>query len=87
MMENAYLLAEVGADTAENERNFAEISPKIGNDPTGPLRGRVGEDGRVPERAARDHDRVRADVPEEVPGAGSFGRRGSQPVNLHFLIR
>ena len=32
------LLARIGADTAENERNFAEILPKIGNYPTG--RGR-----------------------------------------------
>ena len=30
-----YLLAKIGADTAENERNFAEILPKIGNYPTG----------------------------------------------------
>ena len=35
MLQNAYLLAKIGADTAENERNFAEISPKIGNYPTG----------------------------------------------------
>ena len=25
MQKNAYLLAKIGADTAENERNFAEI--------------------------------------------------------------
>ena len=37
MLKNAYLLAKIGADTAENERNFAEIFPKIGNYPTGPL--------------------------------------------------
>ena len=29
MLHNAYLLAKIGADTAENERNFAEILPKI----------------------------------------------------------
>ena len=29
MLKNAYLLAKIGADTAENERNFAEILPKI----------------------------------------------------------
>ena len=39
MLQNAYFLAKIGADTAENERNFAEILPKIGNYPTGPLRG------------------------------------------------
>ena len=37
MLKNAYLLAKIGADTAENERNFAENLPKIGNYPTGPL--------------------------------------------------
>ena len=36
MLQNAYLLAKIGADTAENERNFAEILPKNGNYPTGP---------------------------------------------------
>ena len=33
MLQNAYLLAEISADTAENERNFAEILPKICNYP------------------------------------------------------
>ena len=33
---NAYFLAKIGADTAENEQHFAEILPKIGNYPTGP---------------------------------------------------
>ena len=37
MLRNAYLLAKIGADAAENERNFAEILPKIGNYPTDPL--------------------------------------------------
>ena len=36
MLQNAYFLAKIGADTAENERNFAENLPKIGNYPTGP---------------------------------------------------
>ena len=30
---NAHLLGKIGADTAENERNVAEILPKIGNYP------------------------------------------------------
>ena len=37
MLQNAYLLAKIGADIAENERNFAKNLPKIGNYPTGPL--------------------------------------------------
>ena len=31
MLQNAYSLAKVGADTAGNERHFAEHLPKIGN--------------------------------------------------------
>ena len=42
MLQNAYFLAKIGADTAENEQHFAEILPKIGNYPTGPKgRGRT----------------------------------------------
>ena len=29
MLQDAYIIAKIGADTAENERNFAEILPKI----------------------------------------------------------
>ena len=36
MLQNAYFLAKIGADTAENEQYFAEILPKTGNYPTGP---------------------------------------------------
>ena len=48
MLQNAYLLAKIGADTAENERTFAEILPKFGNYPTGKVRGalRALEDAR-----------------------------------------
>ena len=28
MLQNAYLLAKIGADTAENERHFAELLQK-----------------------------------------------------------
>ena len=34
MLQNAYFLAKIGADTAENERNFAEILQKR-RDPAG----------------------------------------------------
>ena len=33
MLQNAYFLAKIGADTAENEQHFAEILPKTGNAP------------------------------------------------------
>ena len=35
MLTNAYFLAKIGADTAENEQHFAEFLPKTGNYPTG----------------------------------------------------
>ena len=36
MLQDAYFLAKIGADTAENEQHFAEILLKTGNYPTGP---------------------------------------------------
>ena len=39
MLQNAYFLAKIGADTAENEQHSAEILPKTGNYPTGPAGG------------------------------------------------
>ena len=49
MLQNAYFLAKIGADTAENEQHFAEILPKPGNYPTGR--------GADPARGARRHRR------------------------------
>ena len=42
MLQNAYFLAKIGADTAENEQHFAENLPKIGNYPTGPGARKLG---------------------------------------------
>ena len=54
MLQNAYLAAKIGADTAENERNFAEIcQQKLQL----PLRG------RGPRRRARRR-------PRGAPGGG-----------------
>ena len=36
MLQNAYFLAKIGVDTAENKRNFAENLPTLCNYPTGP---------------------------------------------------
>jgi len=44
MLSNAYFVAKIGADTAENEYHFAENLPKIGNYPTG-LRVRASGSG------------------------------------------
>ena len=57
MLKNAYFLAKIGTDTAENEKHCAEISP-IGRR-RGAAEGRRGP-GRVqglPERAAALHPR------------------------------
>ena len=40
MLKNAYFLAKIGADTAENEQHFAENLPKIGNRRRAPPRRR-----------------------------------------------
>ena len=60
MLENAYLVAKIGADTAENEQTVAEILPKIGNvHPRGHLLAAAGgEPGAA--GAARGALRVRA---------------------------
>ena len=55
MLENVYLLAKIGADTAENERHVAEILPKICNYPTGPalrLRARRSTSGACADRGS-----------------------------------
>ena len=36
MLQNAYFLAKIGADTAENEQHFAEILPRNGRRVAGP---------------------------------------------------
>ena len=48
MLQNAYFLAKIGGDTAENEQHFAEILPKTGKYPTGP----PGDAGRADEHGA-----------------------------------
>ena len=49
MLQNAYLLAKIGADTAENDQHFAENLSKTGNYPTGP---RSEPSGLPPSRRA-----------------------------------
>ena len=39
MLQNAYFLTKIGADTAENEQHVAQNLPKIGNYPTGRAAG------------------------------------------------
>ena len=53
MLKNAHWLAKFGADTAENQRNFAENLPIIGNYPTGRGSGRARPRGPPPSRPRR----------------------------------
>ena len=65
MLKNAYLLAKVGADTAENERNFAKFLPKIGNYPTG--------------SKLLEHVHAQREVPDPgVPGLGTQAAAGGR---------
>ena len=60
MLKDAYLFAKVGADTAENKQNFAEMLP-------------IGR--RVPGRAARSGRKgAPPGPPLEERGAGSPGK-------------
>ena len=54
MLQNAYFLAKIGADIAENEQHFAEILPKIGNYPTGPPGPAVRRGPRARSRSRGD---------------------------------
>ena len=59
MLQNGYLLAKIGADTAENERNFGQNLPKIGNYPTAtPQRRRRRRRPGRPDRALRHRRRT-----------------------------
>ena len=69
MLQNAYLLLKIGADTAENERNSAKNVPKIGQKlaknwqlPYGsvrrPRREAWAPSPRRPPRRRKDHGRA-----------------------------
>ena len=64
MLTNAYLLAKIGADTAENEQHFAEILPKTGR--AGPRRRSVD-----PEPIRADGQAVPAPVHRRAASRGA----------------
>ena len=90
MLQNAYFLAKIGADTAENERNFAGILP-IGRckpDASGPRDGL--ELHRVDHATNAKHD-IAPEVPSRAADSGSAVRRrcvrqeADQPASLGHL--
>ena len=51
MLQNAYFLAKIGADTAENEQHFAEILPigrRVADIPPRPTEGHRGSEHFAP---------------------------------------
>ena len=62
MLQNAYFLAKIGADTAENEQNFAEILP-IGRRVSDPASQRPGRPRSPPEYAGVEPGRA---VPKQA---------------------
>ena len=65
MLQNAYFLAKIGADTAENEQHFAEILP------TDAASAAVAAGDR------RRHGQVQAPLPR-APARGLLRARGGQ---------
>ena len=61
MLQNAYFLAKIGADTAENEQHFAEICQKLA------FRRAPGRDRRGPRPRRREARGARAGGPERPP--------------------
>ena len=76
MLQNAYLLAKNGADTAENERIFAEILPKTSAKTSAKLSRAVRRDLDVGE--------VR---PEELQEEIRAGVEHAQDLDVHTLLR
>ena len=91
MLQNAYFLAKIGVDTAENEQHFAEIC-----NPCNPWQS--GQSGQAEAAAAR---RLRARPPHRRPaprlqGAALFATRPSacfyrqtfceRPLTLQNLV-
>ena len=81
MLQNAYFLGKIGADTAENEQHFAEILPKLGGVPNrcpAPKEGRGAPRGRDrgPLAVRGEQRRLHPGAGEEEQAAGLRDRPG-----------
>ena len=79
MLKSAYLVAKIGADTAENERSFAENLPKIGNYPTGAVL-RAGLEATASSAGWRT-------APAPLFAAATGGARSTTPTALAAALR
>ena len=70
MLQNAYFLAKIGADTAENEQHFAEILPTdaLWRGPTSPPLAPASRRQQLPRQAEEQRG---ADVDVAVEAAAS----------------
>ena len=90
MLQNAYFLAKIGADTAENEQHFAEILPTDGA--AGAAERAVGRDPGA-RRRPRPPRRLREQVSNFVAGVrqtveGSFERLyRSQNLQVNMRLK
>ena len=66
MLQNAYFLAKIGADTAENEQHLAEICQKLAT--TLRVRHPAVDEGHVRRAAHRDFEHRLVDPAEEGEG-------------------
>ena len=69
MLKKAYLLAKIGADTAENEQHFAENSTRC--------RRLTGRTGRFSPRGSAGHARL--EHPGQQAGARAFSNSCQNP--------
>ena len=89
MLQNAYLLAKIGADTAENEQHFAEILP---TDFAAVVYGRIGgrRRRRVRGRTVRPaEDDAAVELARETPFTSSAVdrvQRSAQVLKNALLI-
>ena len=81
MMQNAYFLAKIGADTAENERIFAENLTKFFELPT-----KTKITANLCKRPARPGG-ARGDVEPRGGGAGGDERDAAEPRGPPAQIR
>ena len=86
MLQNAYLLAKICADTAENEQHFAEHLPKIGaarpssdngvsvSEPLSPT-SPTGRDAPLPPHVSNDPRKLRARMARaQISKIGKFAK-------------
>ena len=76
MLQNAYFLAKIGADTAENEQHFAEICQKLATTPR--VHYPPGAEYHAPDAAPAAPTSA---LPPEVPGCAAAGARGAGKIS------